>query len=179
MDRLDDRRFTAGMGFRGAALLAATLTTGLAAGLFYAFAYAVMPGLAGTDDRTYVGSMQRINVAILNGWFALAFGGALVFTAVAAALHVRADGRSILPWVLAALVLYLATIAVTMGINVPLNDTLAAAGEPARIADLTAVREHFEAKWVRWNIVRTITCTAAFGCLTWALVLHGRAGTPG
>jgi uncharacterized membrane protein len=44
----------------------------------------VMPGLRRTDDRTFVSAMQRINVAILNGWFMLSFFGALVVMAVAA-----------------------------------------------------------------------------------------------
>ncbi|MER6824390.1 DUF1772 domain-containing protein, partial [Streptosporangium sp. NPDC000563] len=36
----------------------------------------------------------------------------------------------------------------------------------------------FEAAWVRWNLVRTLACVAAFGCLTWALVVYGRTGLP-
>ncbi|MET8676947.1 anthrone oxygenase family protein [Streptomyces sp. NPDC004647] len=160
--------------FRVAALIAATLTVGLVAGLFYAYACSVMPGLKRTDDRSFVDVMQRINVAILNGWFALAFGGALVFTIVAAALHVGDDGRDVLPWTVAALVLYGAQLAITFSVNVPLNNALDAAGEPGRIADLAAVRERFEAQWVRWNIARAVASTAALGCLTWALVLHGR-----
>jgi hypothetical protein len=35
-----------------------------------------MPGLRRTDDRTFVDAMQSINVAIINGWFALSFAGA-------------------------------------------------------------------------------------------------------
>jgi uncharacterized membrane protein len=57
---------------------------------------------------------------------------------------------------------------------VPLNDQLMAAGEPDRIADFAAVRERFEASWVRWNVARAATNTAAFGLLAWALVLYGR-----
>jgi hypothetical protein len=38
------------------------------------------------------------------------------------------------------------------------------------------VRDAFhETRWVAWNIVRTVATTVAFGCLAWALVLHGRA----
>jgi uncharacterized membrane protein len=66
---------------------------------------------------------------------------------------------------------------VTIAVNVPLNDELKAAGEPDRIADLAAVREQFdESRWARWNVARAVATTAAFGCLAWALVLHGRAG---
>ncbi|MGH3875241.1 MAG: hypothetical protein ACRDSR_27715 [Pseudonocardiaceae bacterium] len=54
---------------RGTTLVAATLATGLLAGLFYAFAVAVMIGLHRVDDRTFVGAMQQINVGIQDGWF--------------------------------------------------------------------------------------------------------------
>ena len=56
----------------------------------------------------------------------------------------------------------------------PLNDQLQAAGPVDRIADLAGVRARFEPTWVRWNIVRAVLNSAAFGCLTWALVVHGR-----
>lgn len=161
--------------FRGVALVAATLTTGLMAGLFYAFACSVMLGLNRTDDHTFVGAMQRINVAILNGWFLVSFVGALVFTILAAVLRLPGAGGGVLPWIVAALVLYGAVFVITASVNVPLNNELATAGDPGGIADLAAVRERFEATWVRWNIARAVACTAAFGCLTWALVLHGRA----
>ncbi len=63
---------------------------------------------------------------------------------------------------------------ITSGVNVPLNDQLAKAGDPARIADLTAARRDFEARWVTWNTVRAVANIAAFAVLAWALVLHGR-----
>jgi len=144
------------------------------AGLFAAFWYAIMPGLARASDLAFVEGMQRINVAILNGWFGLCFAGALVFSVVAAILHAGAERRAVLPWIVAGAVLYLVVLVVTVAANVPLNDRLDAAGDPARIGDPHAVREQFEAAWVRWNAVRTLACTLAFGCLTWALVLHGR-----
>lgn len=158
----------------GAALVAATICTGLMAGLFYAYACSVMPGLGKAEDRTFVDAMQRINVAILNGWFGVAFAGALLMTAAAAALHLRDGGRPALPWIVAGLVLYVVVLAVTIAVNVPLNNELAAAGGVDRIPDIAAVRKHFEATWVRWNVVRAAASVAAFGCLTWALVLHGR-----
>ena len=54
---------------REAVLAEATLVTGLVAGLSFAYSCSVMPGLAATDDRTFVGTMQSINRRILNGWF--------------------------------------------------------------------------------------------------------------
>ena len=71
---------TTTMGFwASGSLLAATVTTGLMAGLFAAFSYAVMPGLGRAGDAAFVEGMQKINVAILNGWFGICFGGAVLF----------------------------------------------------------------------------------------------------
>jgi uncharacterized membrane protein len=85
------------------------------------------------------------------------------------------DGRSALPWLVAALLLYLAVIVITLAVKVPLNDGIKAAGDPDRIADLGAVRDRFnEATRIHCNLVRAIACTTAYGCLSWALVLHRR-----
>jgi uncharacterized membrane protein len=80
----------------------------------------------------------------------------------------------VLPWIVSAFVLYLAAVIITLAVNVPLNDAIKTAGDPERIGDLTAVRQRFnEARWAAWNLVRTLTSTAAFGCLAWALVAYG------
>ncbi|MFI6063931.1 DUF1772 domain-containing protein [Micromonospora sp. NPDC051227] len=157
-----------------ASLFAATLATGLTAGLFAAFAYAVMPGLARTDDRTLVLAMRRINESILNGWFAVCFGGALLFTLLAAVLHLGAERRAVLPWTVAGLLLYLVVLGVTAVVNVPLNNVLARAGDVDDATDLAALRARFEVTWVRGNVVRAVASTGAFGLLAWALVAEGR-----
>ena len=46
-------------GWATAALVAATITNGLMAGLFAAYSYAVMPGLGRTGDATFVEAMQQ------------------------------------------------------------------------------------------------------------------------
>jgi uncharacterized membrane protein len=160
-------------GLRTAALIAATVTMGLAAGLFYTFSVSVMLALRGADDRTFVDVMRRINVAIINGWFMVGFLGALLLTGLAAVLHLGGGAGGVLIWVAAALVLYGATFVITVTVHVPLNNALGSAG-PLDVVDLAAVRESFERRWVRWNIARAVLSTAALGCLSWALVLHGR-----
>jgi uncharacterized membrane protein len=157
---------------QGAALVAATMTMGLMAGVFGVFAHAIMPGLRRVDDRTFVGAFQAIDRAIINPLFMTWFFGALVFPGGAAALHLG-EG-AVLPWVVAAFALYLAVVLITMSVNVPVNDALKAAGEPDRI-DVATARERFdEARWASSNVVRAVASTAAFGCLCWALVEYGR-----
>ncbi|WP_327288071.1 anthrone oxygenase family protein [Streptomyces sp. NBC_01198] len=161
---------------RSLVLLAATLTTGLMAGLYFAFSVAVMPGLRQAGDRSFIETMQRVNVAVLNGWFTLAFGGALVLGVLAAVLHRGGDGRSALPWIIAGVVLYAVSLVITMGFSVPLNNRLADAGAPGHVHDPAAVRAQFEATWVHWNLARTLVTSGALGCLAWAMRVAGAAG---
>jgi uncharacterized membrane protein len=157
---------------QGVALVAATMSIGLMAGVFGLYAHAIMPGLGKTDDRTFVGAFQEIDRAIINPLFMVWFLGGLAFAAVAAAL-LGGEG-SVLPWILAAVVLYLVVVVITIAVNVPLNDAIKAAGDPDHI-DVAAVRERFqETRWVGWNVVRAILSTIAFGCLAWALVRYGQ-----
>lgn len=155
------------------ALVAATITTGLAAGVFLLYAHTVMPGLRATDDRTFVVAFGALDRAIINPVFMLsAFFGALVLTALAA---VGQWGEDAFGWTAAALGLYVVTVAITVAAHLPRNDALKAAteGEPA---DPAAIRAAFdEAGWVRWNWVRVFLNATAFGLLCWALVLAGGA----
>jgi uncharacterized membrane protein len=157
---------------RVAALLAATMTTGLMAGVYGLYQHTVLPGLGRTDDRTFVAGFQAVDRAIINPWFMTGFLGVLLGTVAAAALN--AD-RRLLPWLLVALALNLLVSVITVVVHVPLNDALKAAGDPDRIADLAEIRERFDAaRWTAWNLVRTLSTTAAFGLLCWALLLRGR-----
>jgi uncharacterized membrane protein len=155
---------------------AATITMGLVAGVFVLYAHTIMPGLAKTDDRTFVAAFQAIDRAIINPWF-MTFGfiGAPVLTAISAGLFLEDSGFHDPGFVLTAgaLVLYAVTFAVTIGINVPLNDAIKAAGDADEI-DAAGVRAAFtEDVWVQWNRLRVITTTGAFGVLCWALLVHG------
>jgi uncharacterized membrane protein len=159
-----------------AVLAAAVLTMGLMAGVFGVFTHTIMPALRHTDDRTFVGAFQSIDKAIINPWFMAAFLGALGLTGLAVVLHLSGDKRNVLPWIGTAFVLYLIAVIITLAVNVPLNDAIKSAGDPARIGDLAAVRRHFdEARWSAWNLVRTLTSTAAFGCLIAAAMMHRSA----
>lgn len=152
-------------------LVAATITMGLVAGVFALYAHTIMPGLAKTDDRTFVGAFQAIDRAIINPWFmTVGFFGAPVLTAVSA---VQFWGDSGFVLLAVALALYVVTFAVTIAINVPKNDAIKAAGDPDQI-DVAAVRAAFgETSWVQWNLLRVVTTTGAFGLLCWALLVHG------
>ncbi|MFD4408557.1 DUF1772 domain-containing protein [Streptomyces sp. NPDC058476] len=168
-DNSTGRRTTA-----GGVLGAATVAMGLIAGVFYIFACDVMPSLARSDDRVFIEVMQNINDVIQNPVFFLSFMGALVLTAISA-WQLRGAGE-LRWWVWAALAAYAFTFLFTVAVNIPLNNDLANAGDPAKIADPAAVRAKFEDTWVTWNVVRALLSTLALACLARALVLYGRLG---
>jgi len=153
-------------------LMGATLTMGLVAGTFALYAHTIMPGLRKTDDRTFVTAFQQTDRAIINPWFMItAFGGALVLTLVAGLAN---RGTPAFSWIATAFGLYLVAVVITVAVNVPLNDAIKAAGDPAHI-DVAQARARFhEARWAAWNLVRVAASGPAFGLLAWALVLFGR-----
>ncbi|MBP2324345.1 putative membrane protein [Kibdelosporangium banguiense] len=156
-------------------LYLSTLTIGLMAGFFFAFAALVMPSFAKIDDRSFVVAMQKINDGVNSGAFQFAFLGAFVFTGAAAIVHHRMGARNAARWILAALLLYIVALAITFGGNIPLNNNLAAAGDPAAIADFTAVRTAFnEGTWNALNAARTIACMLSLLALVPAIALAGR-----
>ena len=148
-------------------LVAALVAAGLLAGLFYAYACSVMPGLARGDDKTFVEAMRGINVAIVNPVFMLSFLGAPVISVVAAVVT-DGDARW---WAVASAVLAVATVAVTFAGNIPLNNAIDRVGAPDEIADLGAVRRAFEPGWVRLNVVRAVTSTLATAGFAWAALV--------
>ncbi|MFF5898938.1 DUF1772 domain-containing protein [Streptomyces argenteolus] len=157
------------------ALLASALGSALMAGLFCAFAYAVMPGLARTDDRAFVRSMQNINRVIVNGWFLVPFLLPLPLLVLATVLAARGHSPGALPWIIAALAAYVVAFLVTGTRNVPLNEALDKVPPDASADRLGEARAAFEDRWARWNTVRAVLHTLSLGTLLWALHLHGAA----
>ncbi|AWB93227.1 DUF1772 domain-containing protein [Aeromicrobium chenweiae] len=144
-------------------LTVAVVLTGLSAGLFAAFSYAVMPGLRRTDDAVFVQAMRAVNVAILNPVFGVVLVGPTAAAVAAVVAGWDSDARW---WTVAGALLYaLGAFVVTAAVNVPRNDALAAG-----TADASVLRRQFEATWVRWNHVRSVLTTAGFVCLVRAVL---------
>jgi uncharacterized membrane protein len=156
--RVEEKAMTT---FSGVVLVAALVAAGLIAGLFYAYACSVMPGLARGDDKTFVEAMRGINVAIINPVFMLTFLGAPLLAGVAVFLNL---GSKSLPWVIAGFVFLVAMLVITGALNIPLNNALENGD------DYAAVRARFETAWVRWNVLRALVSTAGFGCLVAAVL---------
>lgn len=163
----------------GILLVISTVTMGLMSGLFFTFDISIMPGLARTHDRVYVEAMQNFNQLIDNsGLFALVFIAAFGATTAAAVIEFRRGRRSPALWATVAASLYLVALLITFSVNIPLNMELAQLGDPAKVTDFALV-DKFKGIWETTNIVRTLLCTAALGCLAHCLKVHGRATATG
>ncbi len=155
------------------AFAAAQLLSGLFAGFFVTHQISIIRAFARVDDPTYVLAFQSINNTIRSAEFGVIFFGTATMILVAL-LTVGRRSPSIRKWLAAALVLAVATVAITFIGNIPLNDTLGAvdASEPELA---TQGRLAFEAPWNSLNLIRTLTALAAAFCVSaGALSLHHR-----
>jgi uncharacterized membrane protein len=138
----------------------AALGCGLIAGAFFAFSSFVMKALGQLPPANGLSAMQSINVVVINPVFLGVFVGT-VFICLAAMIMalVRWQGPASI-WILAGGVLYIAgCFAVTMLLNVPLNDALAKTDPTS--AEGAALWTTYLDKWTMWNTVRTIASLAA------------------
>jgi uncharacterized membrane protein len=151
----------------------ATLTTGLVAGVFYAYAVSVTLGLGVQPDASYVATMQAINEKIQNPLFFLSFFGAVLFLLAALAVHLPRPrlGRF---WLIAlASALYVGGgFLLTVVVNVPLKEELARVVGDASAGELARARAAYEGPWNFWNGVRTVFSILAFVVLVGACLLR-------
>jgi uncharacterized membrane protein len=168
------RPTTLGSTVRALTLALSTLTTGLIAGVFYAWSVSVNLGLADQPDASYVATTNAISNKIENPLFFASFLGAVLFLILALALHLRRP-RSGRFWLVAlACVLYIGGgFLLTMFVNAPMSYQLAAVDPDAPARVLAEARDAYEGPWNFWNWVRTVFSTLAFVALIGACLLRG------
>ncbi|UXU85643.1 anthrone oxygenase family protein [Burkholderia sp. S-53] len=143
-----------------ALLWGSAIGCGLMAGVYFAFSTFVMTSLGRIAPQAGVAATNAINVDIVRSPFMPLFLGTTLM-ALALVVIVLFDRDQ--PGAMAALVggvLYVfGMFAVTMAVNVPLNDALAAA-DPAT-AQGAALWTRYVHDWTMWNHVRTVASVAA------------------
>lgn len=140
------------------------LTTGLSAGLFYAWAVSVIPGTRRISDRSYLESMQSMNRAIQNPAFFIVFIGPVLLLLTSSYLQFREAVDASFWLMLCATLVYLAgTFGITVGGNVPLNNALDSVRiNNLGIEELSQARRSFEEPWNRLHRIRTIFSVVSF-----------------
>lgn len=151
------------MGIFETALVVATLLCSLVAGLVFAFAVVVMPGIKNLKDGEFIRAFQVMDGIIQNNQplFMLVWVGsalALIVTAGFGITQLTGGNRVLL---MVATCLYLFAVQLpTVTINIPLNNKLQtldveAMNEPGH----HLARAEFESRWNRWNAIRTFSAS--------------------
>jgi len=147
---------------------------GLMAGLLFAFSNFVMRALLQQPPESGMRTMQAVNALIQNPVFFLLFFGtalATLYLAVISAFHLSQSGSALL--LLGSMLYLIGAFAVTVAVNVPLNNGLAE--HSASASDAAEYWQNYVASWLKWNHVRTIASVCAAGLLTWAAGLLAQA----
>lgn len=151
------------------ALVVAALLCAMAAGLLFAFAAVVMPGLKRLDDRQFIRSFQAIDGVVQDGQpvFGLVIGGSAIALLVATGVSVgQVDGADRWLLIVAAVAYVAAAIVPTIAVNLQLNNRIQTYDvEVLDAPSLERVRREFERRWNVWNIVRTVVASATAALL--------------
>ena len=142
-----------------ALLLLATFLCSLVAGFLFAFAVVIMPGIRRLDDDRFILSFQVIDRVIQNGqplFMCMWVGSVLSLIAAAVLGQWELGGADRLLLIGAGLVYLLGVQLPTVTINIPLNNALQKL-DPGTMSETMrqGARDDFEARWNRWNAIRT------------------------
>lgn len=134
--------------------LLSLLLSGAIFGFFYAWVCSTMWGLDMADPQIAIAAMQAMNASVRNMTFAPAFFGTPFALAGTAALAWALQQRpSATCFALAALIYGGGGIALTMLVNVPMNEALAEVSLPQ--SEATAIWQAYSTEWQFWNQTRT------------------------
>ena len=146
--------------------IAVALGAALIAGTFFAFSNFVMPALARLPAPGGIAAMQSVDVTVMNPKFLSIFTGTAVLGAVLVILVFF--GGSL--WAAAGAIVYIVgTFAVTMALNVPMNNRLN--GFAPESPDGAAYWQTYLRDWVMWNTIRAAAALLATLLLILGLTL--------
>ena len=144
-------------------LVAATLLTGLSAGLCFTWTNSVTTGLARLDDIGYLQAFQQMNRSILNPSFFVVFFGPVVAIIGSAFLHKSQIAPVMWMLIAAALIYFLGVALVTVFGNVPINEILDSTDlSQINSEEAHTLRMRFENDWTRLHLIRTYASVISF-----------------
>lgn len=141
-------------------LIMAALLCALVTGLLFGFAIVAMPGLGTLDDRTFLGGFRAMDRIIQNRqplFMLVWLGSAMAVVAAAAIGWNQTNGPAQTLLIIAAGLYLIGVQGPTAAVNIPLNNRLQAI-DPGSMSEgeLAEARSWFEARWNRWNRIRTL-----------------------
>ena len=156
------------------ALLLSILFCSLVAGLLFAFAIVVMPGIANLPDKQYLLAFKQMDGVIQNNHplFILVWVGSIlsvIFTFITGIMELSG---SLLYLLISASILYLFGVQLpTFRFNIPLNNSLQNLEiETLEESEVALCRIDFETPWNRWNRIRTVNAIIVVSMLLFIFI---------
>lgn len=139
-----------------AALWATVISTGLMAGIYFAFSVFIMSAFKTIPDTSAAIAMNAINKVIVKSAFMPVFFGSSLLAIVLVFLALGDERAGLI--VLAGGVYILGMLLCTVLFNVPLNNRLL----KASLENQAEIWQNYVIEWTRWNHVRSISSLLAF-----------------
>ncbi|TIX24442.1 DUF1772 domain-containing protein [Mesorhizobium sp.] len=137
--------------------IASIVFCGAIFGFFYAWVCSTMWGLDQADPRIAIAAMQAMNASVRNAVFFPAFFLTPVVLGLTAAVASFSGYRVSGFWFGAGAVVYLLFgLSLTLTVNVPMNEALAATAVPGDIDTARIIWQDYSGRWQFWNQARTI-----------------------
>lgn len=147
----------------------ATVSVGIMAGIYFAFSVFVMQSLDALDRPAGMMAMQSINRIIQKSLFLpLFFLSSLACLLIAVMGVMQWGGPGVWQMITGGMLYVIGMLIVTIVGNVPLNNALEATAVDGPEAE--TMWRHYMRRWLPWNHVRTVSCTASLILLIGALV---------
>ena len=151
-----------------ALLWATALSSGLIAGVYFAFSVFIMRAFGKIETSHAVAAMNAINETILRSLFMPIFFGSTIVSVIliiAALAHWGDPGSGLT--LIAGAIYFVGMFVCTVVVNVPLNNLLAGVNEES--ANAEAVWLRYLKTWTLWNHLRTMSSLITCGLCIWLL----------
>jgi len=155
-----------------ALLWTAAISSGLMAGIYFAFSGFIMKSFGNIPTQYSVTAMNAINETIIRSWFMpLFFGSSIISVLLVFVAITNWDETGAGLKLIAGMVYIVGMFVCTAVFNVPLNQSLAKLDPVSGNAKL--VWSEYLRKWTTWNHLRTVsslvTCVLCIWLLTYKL----------
>ena len=150
---------------------AAALSSGLMAGVYFAFSGFIMKAFSKIETAQSVAAMNSINEVILRSLFMPVFFGSSIisFLLVVVAFVYWGETDAGLT-LIAGMVYFVGMFACTVVFNVPLNNALARVGADSDNAQ--QIWSRYLSTWTKWNHLRTVSSLITCALCIWLLTDH-------
>jgi len=149
-------------------LWVAAISSGLMAGVYFAFSSFIMRAFDNLDTTQAIAAMNAINKTILHSLFMPLFFGSSIISVLlmGAAYHYWSEPGATVT-LIAGAVYCIGMFICTALFNVPLNNLLALQGPDS--ANAYQVWDHYLKTWTNWNHLRTVSSLVTSIFCVWLL----------